>query len=35
MVSNKIGVYNLTPIKESVMIGMGRALFALTDGNWM
>ena len=35
MTSNKMGVYDLTPIKGSVMIGNGKALFALTKENWM
>ena len=35
MMSNKMGVYNLTPIKGSVMIGNGQSIFALTKGNWM
>ena len=35
MTSNKMGVYNLTPIKGSVTIGNGQSIFALTKENWM
>ena len=35
MMSNKTGVYNLTPIKGSVMIEMEKASYAHTKENLM
>ena len=35
MTNNKTGVYDLTPIRGSVMIGMERASVVHTKGNWM
>ena len=32
MISNKMGVYNLTPIKGSVMIGNGRSIICTHNG---